>query len=689
MRRTTRPESLPAPALLLCLGCVLALIPAAADARSARKQPPGGKPEVWPDITQEERNLRRVDQDPDADAVVLLKERNGRILRRADDVVNVIDFHERFKILTERGRRYGDVQLKAGKYSRVSNIRARTVRPDGTALPVEADQIFEKVVFEAGAYKETEWVFHFPAVEPGAILEYRYDRHDDQMIFLIPFYFAGPEFTLRTRLTQAVPGDMSYTVLCDQCPVGQTPTISSWRAGNTFGTMYTQELRNIAGFKDEILMPPERDASPRLEMVLQKWRGSVLWALGRQDRFFIDWASVALYAHSYYDEASKAGQSELKPVVEEWVRGIADPQNRIKTIFRHVQQDFRMPPHRDVYGQTHSIKWMLDGKVADNEDKAVLLMTALKIVGIESDAALVSGKDGGALNPRFYSLSQFTHTIVGIPQPEGGYQWLDPNVAHVPFGFLPWQDSGAEALLIKDPRNKIVTGELITLPTKTELSTSRYRSTVTPRPDGMAVVEVEAEFTGEDAVDLRDKLVPAADSARKEYLEAWVAGIRDGAALRTFVLENLAEVDKPLVLRLGLEVPGLVTNAGEAVFVRGCVMTCTDSNPISRGPRQHPFYVDRGWNREETVLIKAPGAMKVAEGKEAPAFSTRSVIGNLILTCMPQGDEAFECSRVFVVRRNRWPASEQANIRAMFDKIVEADRTTVAFQQSEGDGVGR
>ncbi len=418
-----------------------------------------------------------------------------------------------------------------------------------------------------------------------------------------------------------------------------------------------------------------------------KWKNYAIWALGRQDRFFIDWPSVALYAHSYYHYESKEGMSELRPVVEGWVRGIDNPQEKIKAIFRHIQQDFRMLHYREVYGRTHAIKWMLEEKVADNEDKAVLLMTALEIIGIESDVALVSGKDGGSLNPKFFSLSQFTHTILAVPQPDGTYQWLDPSVANVPFGFVPWQDSGAEALLIKDPKNGIVTGEMVTLPTKSELSASRYKSSVKPRQDGRADVEVEAEFLGEDAADLRAELVPAAESARKEYLESWVAKKRNGAFLRTYAIENLEDIEKPLLLKLGLEVPGLVSNADDVVLVRGCVLTCTDSNPISRGPRQYPFYVDRGLSREETVIIQAPREMKAAQAP--PAFSTKSVVGNLVFTCMPQGDEAFKCSRVFVTRRNRWPASEQANIRAMFDKIVEADRTTVAFQQPEAGATGR
>src|SRR5882762_9018499 len=114
--------------------------------------------EAWPDIPPEERNLKRVEQDPDADAVVLLNERNGRILKPSDDIVNILDYHFRYKILTERGKRYGDVEIPAGKYSRVSNIRARTVKSDGTVVPVPPDQIFEKVTFQVGAYKETVWV---------------------------------------------------------------------------------------------------------------------------------------------------------------------------------------------------------------------------------------------------------------------------------------------------------------------------------------------------------------------------------------------------------------------------------------------------------------------------------------------------------------------------------------------------
>src|SRR5262249_33185229 len=105
------------------------------------KQEEGG----WPPITQQERSLTRVEQDPDADAVVLDNERSGKILKKGADTVNVLNYHWRLKVLTERGKRYGEIHIPAQKYSRVSNIQARTIKPDGTIVPVAQDQIFEKV----------------------------------------------------------------------------------------------------------------------------------------------------------------------------------------------------------------------------------------------------------------------------------------------------------------------------------------------------------------------------------------------------------------------------------------------------------------------------------------------------------------------------------------------------------------
>jgi uncharacterized protein DUF3857/transglutaminase superfamily protein len=670
MQHTRRPSLGSAHLVVIA---ILLLAPLALPAARAAKQEQeaGG----WPPITPEERALTKVEQDPEADAVILVRTRTGKIVKKADDTVNAMSYHWRLKVLNDRGKRFAEVHIPAQKYSRVSNIEARTIKPDGTIVSVGADQIFEKLVSRIGGIRRTEYVFNFPAVEKGAILEYRYERYDNNLLFIDPWFFSGEEYTLKSMVSQALPGDMAYSLLRENCDA--QPVISDWREGKMKGRLFTLELHTVPPYRDEEYMPPRREVSPRLEFLLTGWAGRYSEALGRQDRLFIDWPSVARYARYYYQEAMKKGQGPFKTTVEGWVQGVTDPQEKIRAILHHVQTDFAYVEYDTIVGDSRTLETITKEKNADNEEKAVLLSTALKIAGIDSFIALVSGKDAGSVNPKFYSLSQFTHDVVAVPKPDGTNQWIDPTVTYAPVGFMPSKDSGADALLLKTDQ-----GELLKLPEKNELNTTKYSVKVTPRPDGKADLDVTAEYSGEDAVEMRDDLAPAAETARLSYLQRWVAARRPGAALKSQSIENLADAEKPLVVKMAIEAPGLVTTAEGVVLVRGCALSCQDSNPLPRGSRQYPFFLQRGSNEEETDVILPVAGMK-AQDMPAPV-TARSEIGTLTFSCATQEDGGARCSRQFIVRKSQVPATAQNSIRAMFDKAVEADHTTVAFQQTAG-----
>jgi hypothetical protein len=653
---------------------ILGLVPRAAPGAALK----GGQPaDTWPEITAAEKALTTVPDDPDADAVVLIKSRDGRIERVADDYVNALHYHWRMKILNERGKRYAEVHIRALKYSRVDAIEARTIKPDGSVVPVPPDQIFEKVVLQVGSARITEKVFNFPAVEPGSIIEYRYTRRDNYMLYLDPYYFAGEEFTLRSHVSQGFLAPTSYSILCDLCPPVQ-PTLGEWRDAKQKGQQYTLDLTNVPGYRDEAMMPPERETSPRLDMVLASWKGQYSEALGRADRFFTDWDSVARWTLSNYGRVINKGQSDVGALVQGWVAGVSDPAEKIKVVLRHVQDDFRYVPWETVIGLSRPLDAILKDKTADNEEKAVLLLAALKSLGVDADPVLVVGKDVGSLNPKFFSMAQFSHVIVALPGTGDSRQWLDPTLSYAPYGFVPWRDSGANAVLLHANQ-----GQLLDLPIRSELSTTRYRINVRPGRDGRADVDLQAEFQGEDALDVRDNLIPDSQAARETWIKQWLEKRRPGATLASSSFENLEDVSKPLLVKMTFQTPGLVTVADEAMLVHGCVFSCYESNPLSRAVRQHPFYVDRGWNTEENVTIEPPAGYAAAP--MPPATAARSSLATMNLSCLSYGDGA-RCTRQFSAKRNRWPASEHASARAMYDKIVQGDRTVVAFKPKEAGG---
>jgi hypothetical protein len=640
----------------------------------------GKTTDAWPEITAAEKSLRAVEQDPQADLVILNNERHGKILKRADDWVNVLDYHWRAKVLADTAKRYAEIHIPGGKYSRISNIRARTIKPDGTVVPVDPGQIFEKVARLGTSYKVSEWVFTFPAVEKGAILEYKYDRHDNSMIYLDPFYLEGSGFTLRAKLTQAIPDETGYQILCSKCPPGAQPTVKPWRDGPAKGRLYELELADLAGYHDEVLMPPRRDVSPHLEMVLQTWKNIYFESLGRQDRVLTDWDAVAKYTEFWYKAASKDGIPALRSMVNGWLEGITDPQEKIKAIVRHVQNDFRYVSYQNVVGGTRILAAIVKDMTADNEEKAVVLAAALKIAGIDSDFALVSGKDvGSSINPDFFSLSQFTHAIVALPKPDGTHEWIDPTVSCAPYGFVPWKDSGAKALLIKGGL-----GRLVDLPTRLEASRTSYRVEVTPGDGGRAELDIEAEFAGEDGVEMRAELAPSAEGARAEFLGDWLEARLPGATFLGHKIENIGDFDEPLKISIQASAMGIVTTADDVTMVRGCILSAKESNPILRTDRRYPLSVDRGWNIQETVLIEPPAGMKRA-GLPGPTQADAGV-AKISFQCFPEGEGGARCLRVFSAPRKQWPPSMIERLRKIYDQIVQVDRTVVAFQRPDAAG---
>src|SRR5207249_2475988 len=99
----------------------------------------------------------------------------------------------------------------------------------------------------------------------------------------------------------------------------------------------------------------------------------------------------------------------IRQAASGWSKGASDPMQKARAVFRHVQDDFKYVPYEQVFAQTRSIAEILKSGSADNEEKAILLIAALRALDIPANLALVIGKDKGTLIGEFYSLSQFSH----------------------------------------------------------------------------------------------------------------------------------------------------------------------------------------------------------------------------------------------------------------------------------------
>src|SRR4029450_1711454 len=79
----------------------------------------------------------------------------------------------RIKILTDEGKQYANIEVPHEEEVKIEDIRARTVRPDGTTVSFQGP-VFDKVIATIKKLRLQAKTFTLPDVHRGGIIEYSY-----------------------------------------------------------------------------------------------------------------------------------------------------------------------------------------------------------------------------------------------------------------------------------------------------------------------------------------------------------------------------------------------------------------------------------------------------------------------------------------------------------------------------------
>src|SRR6267143_4802604 len=126
----------------------------------------------WRAITPEELAMKTPKVEPDADAEAIFWE--VRIDDSSSEDLS-LQHYVRVKIFTERGReKYSKFDIPFTKGMKIKDVAARVTKPDGSAIEIQKDDIFEREIIKANGLKVKAKSFAVPNVESGVIVEYRY-----------------------------------------------------------------------------------------------------------------------------------------------------------------------------------------------------------------------------------------------------------------------------------------------------------------------------------------------------------------------------------------------------------------------------------------------------------------------------------------------------------------------------------
>ena len=169
-----------------------------------------GNAQDWGEITEQEEAYQPPIEYPDANAVILFD--RGRLTVTTDGIT--IDRHVRIKVFNSAGaEEAADIRIAYLDGDKITGLKAQTITPGGKKHKVNRRKVHKQSVGST-SYR----TFSFPAVEDGAILEYRYTNANKRFSYLDPWYFQNDLYTVESSFTLALAPGFTYSSLTMSVP---------------------------------------------------------------------------------------------------------------------------------------------------------------------------------------------------------------------------------------------------------------------------------------------------------------------------------------------------------------------------------------------------------------------------------------------------------------------------------------
>jgi transglutaminase-like putative cysteine protease len=269
-------------------------------------------------------------------------------------------------------------------------------------------------------------------------------------------------------------------------------------------SIYTWAREAVPAIAEEEQLPPGFDPYPRVDL-----------------SEFASWADVARWTAELY-AAVEQNPASLDPQLESWAS--LPLQERALAAVRFVQDDVRYLGFEIGPGayQPRPPAQVLAQRFGDCKDKALLLSTLLRRLGLDARPALVSTTAGRAMDEKLPSPFAFDHVIVRLRLGGKSY-FIDPTVAQQGGTLLTIAPPVFERALVVDPDTRGL--EPIPRPIP-EAPTTFVEESYDVRPEAATALEVRTLYRGADAddarADLADTSVADVERAQlNQYARLW------------------------------------------------------------------------------------------------------------------------------------------------------------------------
>lgn len=543
-------------------------------------------------------------QAPGAPAIILFRQVDrddrGRTAHEND--------YFRIKILTEEGRKYADVEIPYFRSSgnSLSDIRARTIRPDGSIANYEG-KVFEKSIVKAKGVKYMAKTFTLPDVQVGSIIEYYYTEDLSENVIFDSHWILSQELFTKTARFSLKPYTSDYSPISvrwswQRLPPGTEPP----KEGQDH--VVRLQAHDIPAFRTEDYMPPENELKARVDFTYSN-------------------ESPEKDANDFWKKRGKTLNSGVESfigkrkamdqAVAQIVSSTDSPEVKLQKIYARVQQlrntsyeveKTQQEQTREKQKDASNVEDVWKRGYGRGDELTWLFLALSRSAGLDAYPVYASDRRNYFFSPVAMDPTKLDANVV-LVKLNGKDLYFDPGAAFTPFGMLEWSETGVPGLrLDKDGGAWIRT----TLPESSESRIER-KATLTLSETGDLEGELTITFVGLEAMKRRVEERNEDEANRRKFLEDEAKeDIPAGSDIDLANEPDWGSSSMSLVAEYKLKIPGWAAGAGRRAMLPVGIFSAPEKHVFEHTERVHPIYFEYPFEKMDDVSITLPPSWQVS-----------------------------------------------------------------------------
>jgi hypothetical protein len=537
---------------------------------------------------------------PGAQAIYLYRQVDRKDLGRSNTEYNYV----RIKILKEEGRESANIAIPyLSDSAAISNVRARTVHADGSIVNFDG-KVYDKMVEKTKGIKIKAKVFTVPDVQVGSIVEYHFN-YDFQDGYVFNSYWPVSDDLFTRKAVFSLVPYKEFSVRWD------------WPAGLPAGTeppkqgpdkIIRMTATDVPAFQAEDFMPPENEL-----------RFRVIFIYSDEDfepdqvRF---WKK---FGKKEYDrmESFTGKKKDLEAAVSQIVSPGDAPEVKLQKIYTRMEQlrnlSFEAPKSeeelkREKMKRADNAADVLKNGYGSGSDITWTFLGLARAAGFESYGLLLSRRNEYFFNEKRMNKRELDTNAV-LVKVNGKDMYFDPGSLYVPYGLLPWEETGVRGMKLDKEG-----GSWIQVPLPDSASSQIQRTAnFKLSDDGTLEGTLKLSFTGLEAwarrVDERNEDEEARKKSLEDELKSYVPAAIDAELTAP---PDWKSTEAPLTAEFHLKISGWVSAAGRRAILPVGIFAAPEKQIFAHADRNYPICFQFPFQKKDDVSVDLPSGWTVS-----------------------------------------------------------------------------